>query len=76
MQIPVLQQAGFRVIAPDLRGCGDTDKPDSPESYGIMSLVEDVAGIAKSRTYAQGISRVGIHVIWEALWKLVRRFKD
>ena len=34
----------FRVIAPDLRGFGDTDKPEA--GYGIRTLAGDVAGLA------------------------------
>jgi hypothetical protein len=33
----------YRVIAPELRGRGDCDKPDSP--YGLNALVTDAQGI-------------------------------
>jgi pimeloyl-ACP methyl ester carboxylesterase len=32
-QIPALAKAGFRVIAPDLRGFGRSDKPQAVEDY-------------------------------------------
>jgi len=32
----------YHCIAPDLRGYGDTDKPDGIEEYGMSKLVEDV----------------------------------
>ena len=44
-QVPALAEAGFRVIVPDLRGYGASDKPDGIESYGIPALVGDVFGV-------------------------------
>ena len=41
-QIPALAAAGFRVIAPDLRGYGKTDMPDSVSAYAIDFLADDV----------------------------------
>ena len=45
-QVPALADAGYRVIAPDQRGCGQSDRPDGPESYDYGSLMGDVVGIA------------------------------
>jgi pimeloyl-ACP methyl ester carboxylesterase len=42
-QFPVMRDAGFRCIAPDLRGCNETDKPSRVRDYDIDMLVEDVA---------------------------------
>ena len=44
-QIPVLVDAGFRVIAPDLRGFGESDRPDAVNDYGLRQLVGDVRGL-------------------------------
>ncbi len=44
-QIPALAAAGFRVLAPDLRGYGATDRPAEVESYGIASLAGDMVGL-------------------------------
>ena len=41
--IPVLADAGFRVVAPDLRGYGASDKP--PRGYDLATLSNDVAGM-------------------------------
>lgn len=41
-QIPVLAQR-FRVVAPDLRGYNDSDKPD--HGYDLDTLTEDVRGL-------------------------------
>src|SRR4051794_38015913 len=44
-QIVALNGAGFRTIAPDLRGFGDSDKPVGVEHYNILTLAGDVLGI-------------------------------
>lgn len=44
-QIPALAAAGFRVIAPDLRGYGDTEAPASIEEYDILHLASDLVGL-------------------------------
>ena len=44
-QIPILEQAGYHVVAPDMRGYGKTDKPSAVEDYDIDHLVGDVVGI-------------------------------
>jgi pimeloyl-ACP methyl ester carboxylesterase len=41
-QIPALAEAGFRVVAPDLRGYGDTD---ATGPYGIDTLRDDVIAL-------------------------------
>jgi len=57
-QIPALVAAGYRVIAPDTRGCGESAMPPSVADYGIDKLVADLAalldvlGIAKVRLVA------------------------
>lgn len=44
-QIPVLTGRGFRVIAPDLRGFGRSERPDEVAAYALRNSVADVAGI-------------------------------
>lgn len=44
-QIPPLVEAGFRVIAPDLRGFGETDAPEAVEAYAMEQLLGDVVGL-------------------------------
>jgi pimeloyl-ACP methyl ester carboxylesterase len=56
-QIPALTAAGFRVIAPDLRGFGESDKPQGVEAYSMHILVQDVNGIMD----ALGVQRA--HVV-------------
>jgi pimeloyl-ACP methyl ester carboxylesterase len=44
-QVPALVDAGYRVIAPDLRGFGATDRPGDVAAYAMPTLVGDVVGI-------------------------------
>jgi pimeloyl-ACP methyl ester carboxylesterase len=44
-QIQYLTEQGYRVIAPDLRGFGDSDRPTGVEHYTIELLVADVAAL-------------------------------
>lgn len=44
-QIPALVDAGYRVIAPDLRGFGDSDAPVGRKHYTIDTIVQDVEAV-------------------------------
>jgi pimeloyl-ACP methyl ester carboxylesterase len=44
-QMPVLAEAGFRAIAPDLRGFGQSDRPLGVEEYRLERLIGDVVGL-------------------------------
>lgn len=44
-QLPALADAGFRVVAPDQRGYGKTDRPEEIEEYNIFNLVGDIVGL-------------------------------
>jgi hypothetical protein len=36
---------GYRAIAPDLRGYGDTDVPADPAAYTVFHIVGDLVGL-------------------------------
>lgn len=44
-QVPVLIGAGFRVVAPDLRGFGRSSAPVEVEAYDVLCLCEDLCGL-------------------------------
>jgi pimeloyl-ACP methyl ester carboxylesterase len=44
-QIPALADAGFRVVAPDLRGYNLSDKPPRVRDYRSSTLAQDVADL-------------------------------
>ncbi len=44
-QVPALVAAGYRVVAPDMRGYGASDAPAAVEDYTILHLVGDLVGL-------------------------------
>lgn len=44
-QITALANAGYRVIAPDMRGMGQTEAPESFEDYGVDSITADLLAL-------------------------------
>jgi pimeloyl-ACP methyl ester carboxylesterase len=44
-QVPYLVDHGFRVIVPDLRGFGQSERPTDVAAYALQNVVADVAGI-------------------------------
>jgi pimeloyl-ACP methyl ester carboxylesterase len=44
-QVPALAQAGFKVIVPDLRGYGASDKPAEVDAYAMQALAGDVVSV-------------------------------
>ena len=46
--LPALARAGFRAIAPDLRGYGASDKPSEIDAYRSELLLDDVLGLVRA----------------------------
>ncbi len=44
-QVGALADAGYRAVAPDLRGYGRTSAPPAVEDYAMINMVADVAGV-------------------------------
>lgn len=44
-QISLIAEAGFHVVAPDLRGYGDTEQPKDISQYTLLHLVGDMVGL-------------------------------
>ena len=44
-QLAALSEAGYRAVAPDMRGYGQTDKPEEIDKYTLLHLVGDMVGL-------------------------------
>lgn len=73
-QIPALAAAGFRVIAPDLRGFNLSDKPRGIASYGIGPVVEDIRVLIESAGAGRA-SVVGHDIGAVVAWALAMRHR-
>ncbi len=58
-QIPILAAAGYRVVAPWLRGYGQSSRPRGVEAYDIDELVNDVVGLVEQSDDARAALLVG-----------------
>jgi pimeloyl-ACP methyl ester carboxylesterase len=56
-QVDALTAAGYRTLAPDLRGRGQSDRPTDVDAYRLSTIVKDVVGIMDAR----GVERA--HVV-------------
>jgi pimeloyl-ACP methyl ester carboxylesterase len=44
-QLPALAEAGYRAVAPDMRGYGGTDAPADPHAYSAVHHLGDMVGL-------------------------------
>eukprot|EP00854_Cymbomonas_tetramitiformis_P002958 gene2958-3773_t len=51
-QLRALANAGYHAVAPDMRGYGGTDAPQSHASYTVATLAGDVIGLMHALGYA------------------------
>jgi len=59
-QVKALSDAGFRTIAPDLRGFGASDKPTDISAYGVAHSVADMVAVLDAAG-VQGKAHVVAH---------------
>jgi pimeloyl-ACP methyl ester carboxylesterase len=75
-QLPALAAAGFRAVAPDLRGYGTSEKPRGVLEYTLPKLARDVDGLiaALGRDRADLVGHDwGGYVAWHAaMWHSAR----
>jgi pimeloyl-ACP methyl ester carboxylesterase len=74
-QVPALAAAGYRVAVPDMRGYGQSGKPDVPEAYTLNTIADDMQAVAS----ALGARRwVAVGHDWgaPAAWRCALRFPD
>ena len=77
-QLNALAEAGYHAVAPDMRGYGETDRPEEIEKYTILHLVGDMVGVVD----ALGAERAvivghdwGAPVAWHAALLRPDRFR-
>ena len=51
---PALAEAGLAVLVPDLRGFGDSDKPDGDDGYDARALAEECRALAAGMNVGGG----------------------
>ncbi len=54
-QLPALSAAGFRVLAPDQRGYGNTQRPLAIDAYDIGELCADLIGLLDARSIDKAV---------------------
>src|SRR5947199_3489172 len=77
-QLSALAEAGFHAVAPDMRGYGQTDRPEAIDQYTLLHLVGDMVGLV----YALGVEQAviaghdwGAVVAWHAALLRPDRFR-
>jgi pimeloyl-ACP methyl ester carboxylesterase len=77
-QLRALAEAGYRAVAPDMRGYGGTEAPEQIERYTIMHLVGDMVGLLDSLGQAHAVivgHDWGAPVAWHAALMRPDRFR-
>ena len=72
-QLKAVSAAGFRCVAPDMRGYGGTEAPEGIDQYTLLNLVGDMAELVKALGESKAIivgHDWGAPVAWHAaLWR-------
>ena len=55
-QLPAVAAAGYRAVAYDVRGYGESDKPHEIEAYTMKNMTNDVIGIIDALGYDSAIT--------------------
>jgi pimeloyl-ACP methyl ester carboxylesterase len=70
-QIGPLAQAGYRVLAPDLRGVGGSDRPEDVAAYAVTELAADVVALIDHARREQAVvigHDWGADAAWKTAW--------
>ncbi len=52
--VPLLAEAGYSILVPDMRGYGDSDKPSGTEGYDARALAEEFRALVKQIGFGSG----------------------
>jgi pimeloyl-ACP methyl ester carboxylesterase len=77
-QLSALASAGFRAMAPDMRGYGQTDRPEAIDQYTLLHLVGDMVGVLDALGHETAVIAGhdwGAPVAWHAALLRPDRFR-
>ncbi len=77
-QIGALANAGYHVIAPDMRGYGQSDRPAAIEEYDIIHLTDDLIGLLDALGEEQAVfvgHDFGAPVVWNLALRAPERVR-
>lgn len=77
-QLQALASAGFRAVAPDMRGYGQTERPEEINKYTLLHLVGDMVGLLDALGEPQAVivgHDWGAPVAWHAALLRPDRFR-
>jgi pimeloyl-ACP methyl ester carboxylesterase len=77
-QIPALSAAGFHAVAVDMRGYGQSDRPEAIDQYTLLHLVGDMVGLLDALGVEQAVIAGhdwGAPVAWHAALLRPDRFR-
>ena len=68
-QLAALAAAGFRAVAPDMRGYGRTEAPAAISAYSVLDIVGDMVGLVSALGASQAVivgHDWGANIAWHA----------
>ncbi|MEV6276556.1 alpha/beta hydrolase [Nocardia sp. NPDC051832] len=71
-QLPAVAAAGYRAIAPDLRGYGRTEVPDDPDAYTNRAVIGDLLALLDDIGAEKAVF-VGLDFGAQLVWELALR---
>jgi pimeloyl-ACP methyl ester carboxylesterase len=77
-QLEALAAAGFHAVAPDMRGYGQTDRPEAIDQYSLFHLVGDMVGLLDALNHETAVIAGhdwGAPVAWHAALLRPDRFR-
>jgi pimeloyl-ACP methyl ester carboxylesterase len=77
-QLGALAQAGFRAVAPDLRGYGRSDRPEGVEKYTLLHNLGDIVGLVDAFGAEPAVIAghdIGATIAWQAALLRSDRFR-
>ena len=77
-QLAALAAAGYHVVAPDMRGYGQSDRPEAIDQYTLLHLVGDMVGLVDALGADQAVIAGhdwGAPVAWHAALLRPDRFR-